>query len=261
MRKRSKYKVCGRLGYNARMRKWFGKKRKWEKAKVFTLGKGREGRGSQGQVVNPGKPRTNEGRRKGKEQSGRGRVRVKDQYRGILRRRTGRKRRYGGLKMDRFRRYRSTQRTQYKQRKNRRDRERRKGRRKEGEGRKVSRLNQVETRVDVRRWRSGRVVSLQMARDLVEHGKVERRSPLGERKGKVGWKGKQREPGEGRQVEREAWKGRKGKASARIKDPSYEKQAGKYREVDYVTGTRYLYREPYSGEVRRPKGRNLSRRR
>jgi hypothetical protein len=100
-----------------------------------------------------------------------------------------------------------------------------------------------------------------MARDVIEHGKVERRSGWGESKGKVRWKGKQREPGEGRQVKRETWKGRKGKARARMSEPSYEKQAGKYREVDYVTGTRYRYREPNSGEVRRPKGRTLSRRR
>jgi hypothetical protein len=260
MTKRSKYKVCGRLGYNARMRKWFGKKRKWQKAKVFRSGKRREGKTKGSGVVNPGRSVTNEARRKGKGQT-RGRVRIKDHSRRILMRRTGRKRRYGGVKLDSFRSYRNTQRTTYKQRKNRRDRDARKGRRRKEEGRKVSRLSRVETRVDVRRWRSGRVVSLQMGRDLIEHGKIQRVKDSGERDGRVKWQGKRRHPGQGRQVERGTWKTRKEQAKNLILTPEYDKEAAKYREVDYVTGTRYLYRQPYSGEVRRPKGRNLSRRR
>lgn len=267
MTKRRKYKVCGRLGYNGRMRAWFGKKRKWQKAKLFREGNSNEAkgklRGSNGvQVVNPGRSVSNEERRKGKgeKRGGKSRVRMKDEYRSILMRRKGRQRRYGGVKMEKFREDRKKQRRSLKESKKRGDRERRKGRRKGNLEAKASRLSKVETRVDVRRWRSGRVPTLQMGRDLIEHGKIQRVNEEGEKVGKVKWQGKRRNPGEGREVERETWKTRKGKAKAVLEVEEYEKQAGKYMEVDYVTGRRYMYRRPKSGEVVRPKGRKLSRR-
>jgi len=257
MRKRSKYKVCGRLGYNPRMRAWFAKKRKWEKAKLFRKGKGNDGKGRK--IVNPGKGVRNEERRKGQGEK-RGRVRMKDQYRSILRRRKGRQRRYGGVKMDQYREYRKKQRRVWKKNKIERDRGRRKGRvggRRRG---KISRLSKVESRVDVRRWRSGRVPTLQMGRDRLEHGKVRLLNKEGEREGKVKWKGKRRKPGQGRERERETWKKRKGRGKAVLEVEEYEKEAGKYMEVDYVTGTRYMHRRPLSGEVVMPKGMNRSRR-
>jgi len=264
MRNRSKYKVCGRLGYNAKMRAWFGKKRKWQKRKVFREGNQGEGKGKDRvsvQTVNPGRGVRNEERRKGKgEKRGKTRVRMKDEYRSILRRRKGRQRRYGGVKMDQFRKYREKQRGKYKRRKNRRDRKRRKGRREGKQRGKESRLSQVETRVDVRRWRSGRVPTLERGRDRIEHGKVLEVNGEGEVVGKVKWQGKRRRPGEGREREREGWKAVKGKAKAVLERGEYEKQAAKYMEVDYITGTRYRYRKPRSGEVVRPKGRKLTRR-
>lgn len=254
MRKRSKYKVCAQLGYNGRIRRWYGKKRKWEKGKLFR----KSDNGSGVAVINPGKSVSNEDRRKGKSRK-RGRIRIKDEYRNVLRRRKGRKRRYGGRKIDRYNRYRKEQRKERKRKKKGKDRGRRKGEREGNVKKDESRLSKVEIRADIRRWRSGRVKSVQISRDLISHGKIKRLNKRGEEEGRVKWKGKRRKPGEGREVEKETWKKRKEGGKGRIGVKEYEKQAGKYREVDYVAGRRYVYRRPRSGEVVRPKGRKLTR--
>lgn len=260
MRKRSKYKVCGRLGYNAMMRIWHGKKRKWEKAKVFRQTNERNQRRGGSQVRNPGRSVENEDRRTGKrERSGKkGVVRMKDQHRSILMRRKGRQRRYGGVTVGKVRDEREKQRRQYKEERNQEDR---RGRHGEKRGQKESRLSRVETRVDRRRWRSGRVPTLEMAQDLIEHGKIKRLMENGDKEKKVKWQGKRRNPGEGREIEEKTWKVRKRKGLGRARREENEKQAGKYMEVDFITGTRYLHRNPKSGEVVIPKGRKLSRRR
>lgn len=260
MRKRSKYKVCGKLGYNAIMRIWHGKKRKWEKAKLFQKRNERNPSRGRSKVRNPGRSVENEDRRTGKrERSGKkGVIRMKDQHRRILMRRKGRQRRYGGVKAGKIREEREKQRKEYKEVRNQEDRRGRQGKER---GQKESRLSRVETRVDRRRWRSGRVPTLQIAKDLIEHGKIKRLNEHGEQEGKVKWQGKRRHPGEGREIEERTWKGRKRKGQVRAEREENEKQAGKYMEVDFITGTRYLHRNPKSGEVVIPKGRKLSRRR
>ena len=39
-RKRQKYKICWRLGYNARMKDWSGTKKKWKRKGRYQKGKG-----------------------------------------------------------------------------------------------------------------------------------------------------------------------------------------------------------------------------
>jgi len=281
-RKRGKYKVCGRLGYNARRRIWFGKKRKWEKAKRFQESLGRKGKEDS---VNPTKALTNQERLEGGrgESRGKGRKtqrRRKDTYRNKLNRRTGRKRRYGRIPRKTLQRGRRKERRRQKGWKNQVNRRYRKGewtREKRGRDqnqrarnqRNQSRFGTQERRVDVRRWRSGRVQTIQRARDRIEHGKVEwREGRTGVERGKVKWEGKRRKPGQGRRVEETTWKQRKEEGREKYKKREeegkgrkYERKAVQYLEVDYVTGRRRVHRRPKSGEIWMPKGRQRSRRR
>jgi len=129
-KKRSQYKVCGRLGYNARLRLWSGKKKKWQKqgrfydelksGKSSQEGKTFKQAGNPGststQVVNPVVVLTNEERRgygtanqtldstrsdqQGKKNTTpvKSRIRRKDVHGIVQSQKTGRKRMYGGVK-------------------------------------------------------------------------------------------------------------------------------------------------------------------
>lgn len=290
-KKRGKYKRCGRLGYNARRRIWFGKKTKWEKNQRFQETTGRK---RKPQSVNPTKGVRNEERLEGvmgkSSEKGKGRKnprRMKDTYRNKRIRRTGRKRRYGRIPRERLQKQRRKQRERQKEAKNQMNRRHRKGewrlrtktRGSEEESktrvtkytkekREESRFGGHERRVDVRRWRSGRVTSIQMGRDLVEHGKVEWRNEEGRSRGKVKWEGKRRKPGQGRKVEEETWKKRKEKGIRKYEKREeegngrkYERKGNQYREADYVSGRRRVHRKAKTGEIWRPKGRERTRRR
>jgi len=289
MRKeRSQYKVCGRLGYNARLRLWSGNKRKWHKRGRFVS------EGEPKKVVNPvvilsnkerrgdtnkrttsrnqPSPTKNSGRRRRKEVHGR-----------IQNQQTGRKRRYGGVKGKVIRKDLQEQRKSSKKLKSQNERRYRKGRRR-GEVDLVNQESQVEwietsrgirrgrvkqtkpthrrarmeVRVDRRRWRSGRVSTLQISRDLIEHGSVRYVDSTGVIGKEVEWQGARLEVGYGRKVKDEVWKTLKGKLRELVEKEEYAKTAVKYREVDYVTGRRVLFRKVGSNEVVVPKGRNLS---
>lgn len=297
-RKRGKYKRCGRLGYNARRRIWFGKKRKWEKNQRFQEASGRKGKP---QKVNPTKGLRNEerlegvmgqtyvqgGRKEGKGRKTQNRKnprRMKDTYRNKLIRRTGRKRRYGRIPRERLQKQRRKQRERQKEAKNQMNRRYRKGEWRVGnkgtrgeqekvtkvtrEKRTESRFGGHERRVDVRRWRSGRVQSLQTGRDLVEHGKVEWRDETGRNRGKVKWEGKRRKPGQGRKVEEETWKKRKEQGVVKYEKREeegngrkYERKGIQYVEADYVSGRRWVHRKPKTGEIWMPEGMERTRRR
>lgn len=233
--KQRRYKRSHRVGRNPTRRVWVGTKAKWKKANRY----------QEGRVVNPSVQVSNEERRKVKETK---RVtRRKDGYRDRLIRAKGRKRRYGGRKQRRVQPYRES-----------RKKERKKGRVKE------TRLWKRETRVDVRRWRSGRVPTLGRARDRIEDGKVvEIRVNEGgdvERGEEAKWQGKRVKPGYGRKVVDSTWKGRKPQVRARRGRAELERQGSKAREVDYVSGRRRRYRRPKSGERAYPKGRKFGRR-
>lgn len=233
--KQRRYKRSQRRGRNPTRKVWVGKKEKWKKAKLY----------QEGRVVNPSVQVSNEERRKVKETK---RVtRRKDGYREKLRRRKGRKRRYGGRKQGRVEKKREG-----------RKKKRKKGRIKE------TRNRERERRVDVRRWRSGRVETLGKARDRIEDGKVREVKVNEEGKVEYGkeekWKGKRVKPGKGRKIEEKTWKGRKEKGRRRRKKEERERQGSKAREVDYVSGRRRRYRRPRSGERVYPKGRKGGRR-
>lgn len=296
-RKRGKYKRCGRLGYNARRRIWFGKKRKWEKSRRYQEGS-QTGRKGKPQKVNPTKGLRNEERlegvmgqsygkttgKGGKGQNRKNPRRMKDTYRNKLIRRTGRKRRYGQIPRERLQKQRRKKRERQKEAKNQMSRRYRKGEwrvptkgkrgEKEREAKETrekrteSRFGSHERRVDVRRWRSGRVQSIQTARDLVEHGKVEWRDETGTSRGKVKWEGKRRKEGQGRKVEERAWKKRKeqrvtkyGKREEEGNGRKYERKGIQYVEADYVSGRRRLHRKPKTGEIWVPEGMERTRRR
>lgn len=223
------------MGRNPTRRVWVGTKAKWKQAKLY----------QEGRVVNPSVQVSNEERRKVKETK---RVtRRKDGYRDRRIRTQGRKRRYGGRKQGRIQGY----------------REKKKGERKKGRVKETRRWER-ETRVDVRRWRSGRVPTLGRARDRVEDGKVVeiRLTEEGslERGQEARWQGKRVKPGQGRKLEDATWKARKPKVRERRGRVERERQANKAREVDYVSGRRRRYRRPKSGERAYPKGRKFGRR-
>lgn len=233
--KQRRYKRSQRRRRNPTRKVWVGTKEKWKKAKRY----------QEGRVVNPSVQVSNEERRKPNETK---RVtRRKDGHRDQLRRRQGRKRRYGGRKQRRI-----------QKRREERKKERKKGRRKE------TRYWKRETRVDVRRWRTGRVKTLEMARDRIEEGKVREVNVTGEGKREYGkevrWKSKRVKPGKGRKIEEKTWKGRKENGRERMGKEERERQGAKAVEVDYVSGTRRRYRRPRSGERAYPKGRKGGRR-
>jgi len=263
-KKRSQYKVCGRLGYNARLRLWTGKKKKWEKLGRFYEDRDGGKRDSeQKKVVNPGVRLTNDERRgetNGESQKGKkgaSMIRRKDVHGRIQSQKTGRKTRYGGVKRKTIRNDLYEQRKTYKESKSTYERRYRKGRRRQKDPRS-HRIGRTEVRVDRRRWRSGRVPTLQIGRDLVEHGYVNHVNSDGSRGIVAKWQGARVEEGHGRKVNEGVWKKMKGRSRGRLEHDEYAKAAGSYIEVDYVTGRRVLLRKPKSSEVVIPKGIDMS---
>ena len=277
MRKeRSKYKVCERLGYNARLRLWSGKKKKWEKSGRF-YEKAKEGLSSKSVAqLNPLVFSSNEERRRernpyrNQSMSERNRpkrspmkkkmMRRKDVHRRGLRQKAGVKTRYGGLKREQFQKETGIQRDRYKAYKSQKERRYRKGIKEHQiiRTRQTHRFGRIEVRVDRRRWRSGRVPTLQMARDLVEHEKVHYVNEDGTRGPVVKWQGARLEVGHGRKINESAWKQVKEKAKEQVSHEAYAMTSVGYREVDYVTGRRVLLRMPEENEVIVPKGMTLS---
>jgi hypothetical protein len=100
-----------------------------------------------------------------------------------------------------------------------------------------------------------------MGRDRIEAGQIWRRGEDGARVDRVKWEGKTLKPGQGRKVDEGRWKARKEERRGKLDRPEGERQAAPYREVDYMTGRRVLYRAPKSGEVVVPKGRKRTRER
>ena len=267
-----KYKVCERLGYNARLRLWSGKKKKWEKSGRFYE------KAKEGEVVkrNPLVFSSNEERRRERNpyrkesmsernQPKRSpmkkkRMRRKDMHRRGLRQKAGLKTRYGGLKREQLQKETGVQRDRYKAYKSEKERRYRKGMKDQEimRTRQTHRLGKIEVRVDRRRWRSGRVPTLQMARDLVEHEKVQYVNEDGTRGSVVKWQGAQLEVGHGRKIKETAWKQVKEKAKERVSEEAYAMTGVGYMEVDYVTGRRVLLRMPEENEVIVPKGMRVT---
>jgi len=283
-KKRSQYKVCGRLGYNARLRLWSGKKKKWQKLGRFVEGEQKKG-------VNPvtilsNKERRGEanrrsnGWRRGQQVKTKNpsRIRRKDVHGRIQAQKTGRKRRYGGVKTKRIRKDLQEQRKVYKESKALNERRYRKGRRRgefdlmnqtdrSRQSRRRGRVKQIEqvnrragteVRVDRRRWRSGRVPTLQMGRDLIEHGYVSYVDEIGKRGKDVEWQGERLQVGHGMKIKEDVWKNLKRISRNLLEKEEYRKTARPYREVDYLTGMRVLLRQIGSNEVVIPKGMDLS---
>ena len=120
------------------------------------------------------------------------------------------------------------------------------------------RRNRMEVRMEVRRWRAGRVETLAQAKERMEKGKVYQRTTGGEKR--VVTEGHQRRsPGEGRKIEEDTWKWRKGKRVARWSDPQVAQMGLPYAQVDYVSGRRWLVRLPKSEEVMIAKGTRFSK--
>jgi hypothetical protein len=270
-KKRSQYKVCGRLGYNATLRRWTGHKKKWQTRGRFTSPSVKNGEEStrleKKKVVNPVVSFTNEERRGGGPKAypvkKRSRMRRKDAHGRVQSQKTGRKRRYGGVKRKAIQKSLKEERKTYKQFKSRSERSYRKGRRREsvngGSRSKAShRRSRTEVRVDVRRWRSARVSTLQMARDLVEHGHVYHVDAKGTVGKAVKWQGGRVEVGEGRKIDEGVWKAIRANSVKRREQEEYGRSAVSYVEVDYLTGRRILRRKPESTEVVLPKGMELS---
>jgi hypothetical protein len=294
MRKsRSKYKVCGRLGYNALLRRWSGTKKKWEHHVMYQK-PGQENLDEKMEVSvrNPIVTLKNEDRRVAKTEKKEtggvaktsSRRRRKDIHGIQQSQKTGRKRIYGGVSGENIQKDRSRQRKSYKEWKRETERNYRKGRlRSEAQkvmnnqvdrmdimesGRgtealtvqkeQVHRIAKTEIRADVRRWRSGRVPSLQMGRDLIEHGYVNRMDEEGKRQEEVKWQGSQIRVGNGRKVKEEVWKNIKGRSRGLVKKNEYHMTAANYMEVDYITGRRRVLRIPESNEVVVPMGLEAS---
>jgi len=278
-KKRSQYKVCGRLGYNARLRLWTGKKKKWQKLGRFDNDRSQSGRSESNKqenepkkVVNQGVRLTNverRGERNGasegnKESHGKKtntRMRRKDVHGRIQSQKTGRKTRYGGVKRKTIRNDIQEQRKLYKGLKSANERRYRKGRRGQSQEKQLKqnhRRARTEVRVDRRRWRSGRVPTLQMGRDLVEHGHVSHVNEDGSVGEVAKWQGARVESGHGRKVSEAVWKKMKGRSRSLLEHEEYAKTAAPYREVDYVTGRRVVLRKPESTEVVMPKGMDVS---
>jgi len=300
--------VCGRLGYNARLRLWSGKKKKWQKRGRFydelktgkaspeekTSGYTKQA-GNSISVVNPVVVLTNEERRgygtanqtfestrsdqqrKKNPTPVKSMIRRKDVHGMVQSQKTGRKRMYGGVKRKTIRNDIQQQRAVYKQLKSENERRYRKGIRvsqasyvkRDPADRGIQRglvkqrkqnhrMARTEVRVDMRRWRSGRVPTLQMGRDLIEHGYVVHVNENGMLGSEVKWQGARVEVGHGRKLKEEVWKKIKGRSRGLLEHEEYGKTASRYREVDYVTGRRVLLRKAGSNEVIIPKGMDLS---
>jgi hypothetical protein len=206
-------------------------------------------------------------------------IRRKDVHGRVQNQKTGRKRRYGGVKREILQKDMGEQRNLYKKFKSQNERRYRKGKRisnqslyslgssdVQGENRggrikqrkQSHRLARTEVRVDRRRYRSGRVPTLQMARDLVEHGHVQYVNEDGTRGPVVKWQGSRVEVGHGRKLNEVVWKNVKERSNRLLQHDEYAMTALGYMEVDYVAGMRVLLRKPGSNEVVIPKGMDLS---
>jgi hypothetical protein len=259
-RKRSKLKVCGRLGVNAYMRTWFGKKKKWEERKRFWK-EPKQDNSEEVQRVNPGYKGERQRRLTGGRK--RGSNRRKDETASILELKKGRERRYGGVDLKERREYKQERRKERTQRYRKLSRQNRKGRPRnlKGEEKKREdwRRGGNERRVDVRRWRAGRVDSVQAGRNRIEKGKVRRRNEEGKEVGRVEHRGKTLKPKQGRKREEAVWKQRKKEREKKIQTPEMGKYGCGHREVDYLTGIRRVHRRPRSGDLIYPKGRERNR--
>lgn len=258
-KKRSQYKICGRLGYNARLRRWVGKKKKWQTSGRFSP-KIAEEAPEKKKVVNPVVLYTNQERRAGgygvKKRS---RRRRKDAHGRIQTQKTGRKVRYGGVKRTAIQKDLLEERKTYKKYKSMSERRYRKGRRTESVGTRAShRRSRTEIRADRRRWRSGRVPTLQMSRELIEHHHVHHVNEQGEVRKIVKWQGSRVEVGHGRKIDEAIWKKVRSSAVKRREHEEYGRSTAAYREVDYVTGRRVRLRKPEATEVVLPKGMEVS---
>lgn len=303
MRKeRGKYKRCGRLGYNARLRVWTGKKKKWAKQGRFYKDEYKipgHIEGGEKRPRNPVSLLKNESRRgvtrRGHSisiSSERSSIdaksddyqkemmitnligRRKDTHKEIRDQKRGRKRRYGGVKRDGIKKGIREETDSYKKDKEKIESDYRYGRREDREGGKANnneegkyssyatgkhRRWKTELRSDRRRWRSGRVKTLQRARDLIEHGKVLKVDEEGKERKEVRWQGGRVKVGHGRKIKEEVWKKRK-----KIETEDREKKGEEnvkvginYREVDYITGLRVVLRKVGGNEVRIPEGIEL----
>lgn len=289
-RGRGKYKRNERLGYNVILRRWSGKKKKWGGHVMEKTDQALRSNMEEKQPRNPKVLRTNTERMGGSlisiemdvdtSQKSSGSVSNVSQGPNVLRRKdmhgihlsqkTGRKARYGGIDGDTVKKGRSEQRKRYKDWKRSEDRDYRNGLQRnedqmyvEGEVGKrqksdTHRRSRMEMRADRRRWRSGRVPTLEWGRDLIEHGKVKYMNMETGQGEIVKWQGDEVEIGMGRQITEEVWKTRKGKVSAHMNKSENHVTAATYREVDYVTGRRVVLRYPESSEVVIPDGRQLS---
>ena len=120
------------------------------------------------------------------------------------------------------------------------------------------RRRRQERRVEVRRWRSGRVDTVARAQERVEKGKVRKRHRSSERTVVASGR-ERRHPGEGRQREPGTWKKRKGGRASRRGDGHHAATGVPYAQRDYVAGRRILVRRPKSDEVRVAKGTTVSK--
>jgi hypothetical protein len=252
-KKREKYKVCQRLGYNAGLRRWSGTKKKWQNH-VRSGGVGEER--NEPSMKNPVTILTNE-KRIGSSRKGKNRIRRKDIHGLIQEQKTGRKRRYGGVRIDGMMKKVAQEIQAYKETKKRNEQRYRKGRKTSREQtQEVHRRAKTEVRADVRRWRSGRVSTIERSRDRIEHGGVYRtKREEGELRTEVlEWYGYERKRGEGRKVKEEIWKKIKKLSRELVQKKEYRKTGVRYLQVDYVTGRRLLVRMPRSGDVVIPEG-------
>lgn len=289
MRKgRGKYKRNERLGLNVTLRRWAGKKKKWSGHVIEKTDQDKMNELGEKQPRNPKVLITNmdrmgcvnehsdnetESQHISISQQGPNVLRRKDIHGINLSQKTGRKGRYGGIVGDTVKEGRSEQRKTYKEWKRNEDRGYRNGLLRsevsisdtseyhnvKKQQIEVHRRAKLEIRADVRRWRSGRVSTLQIGRDLIEHGKVAYVNiESNNRDKKVEWQGSTLSIGIGRRVEEEVWKTRKGKRTSYMNRPENHVTAATYREVDYVTGMRLVLRYPESNEVTIPDGRKIT---
>ena len=163
--------------------------------------------------------------------------------------RRARKSRYGGRKGARVKRRVRTQAT--------RVHGVRRGRRRRGhQGWNPSVRANLETRVDVRRWRAARAPTRGRARRRVKHDAVEVRDAAGQPRVHGARSGRQRKPGRGLRIRPTAWARRAHtQEAARV---AGAKWVPPYREVDRRTGTRVLVKTPRSGEIYVPSGRKVA---
>jgi len=302
-KKRSLYKTCVRLGYNAMLRKWPSKRKslelRYEERKTLNTRKSRELDRSQRRITTV---LTNNDRLQTTDHSEKKNTnaRRKDFYGNSKKQLIGRKRRYGNVLREKIRSGRSSERKLYRIRKKKRERAIRHGIPFTSMPNSLledsHRRSGIESRVDVRRWRSGRVDTIQKARDRIEHEIVHYRNVDGSQGDVVKWQGDCLKIGQGRSLKKNEWINRKNQRtwellgldrnldvnnqdnlskfndyseycssesrnridSERDLDKKRLRIGAPYRDVDYVSGSRIYIRKPSSKEVIVPSGRCMS---